>query len=174
MEESYPTSTQTTTTNTLDTERTWNDLIESAKVVISKTYIDAWFRTSHLVHIHDHQGRFVAEIGCNSTFAKNTLEQKYYPFIQDHLEKELGNPVDLLFVIKQKPQHGAPKAITPAPLFESIENNQEALREALVKAGIRASYTFANYAVSSSNQMAHAAAEAVAYDLGRAYNPLFI
>ncbi len=172
--EDNSTGTPAITPNTFDTERTWNDLIESAKVAISKTYIDAWFRTSHLVRIHDHEGRFVAEIGCNSTFTKNTLEQKYYPFIQDHLEKTLGNPVDLLFVIKQKPQHGAPKTITPAPLFETIENNQEALREAVVKAGIRATYTFANYAVSSSNQMAHAAAEAVAGDPGRAYNPLFI
>jgi len=46
--------------------------------------------------------------------------------------------------------------------------------ESLVKSGLRLGLTFANYAVSSSNQMAWAAAEAVSDNPGYAYNPLFV
>jgi len=51
---------------------------------------------------------------------------------------------------------------------------EEDLLEILQRARLRPSFTFENFAVSSSNQMAHAAAEAVSQSLGDAYNPLFI
>lgn len=42
------------------------------------------------------------------------------------------------------------------------------------KAGLRLDYTFDTFAVSSTNEMAHAAAMAVSNQPGTAYNPLFI
>ena len=60
-----------------------------------------------------------------------------------------------------------------SPLF-SMEKDENNTLEVLQRARIRPSFTFENFAVSSSNQMAHAAAEAVSRDLGSAYNPLFI
>ncbi|MBW7944449.1 chromosomal replication initiator protein DnaA [Patescibacteria group bacterium] len=42
------------------------------------------------------------------------------------------------------------------------------------KAGLRLEYTFETFAVSSTNEMAHAAAMAVSNQPGTAYNPLFI
>jgi chromosomal replication initiator protein len=42
------------------------------------------------------------------------------------------------------------------------------------KAGLRLDYTFDTFAVSTTNEMAHAAAQAVSNQPGTAYNPLFI
>jgi chromosomal replication initiator protein len=42
------------------------------------------------------------------------------------------------------------------------------------KAGLRIDYTFETFAVSGTNEMAHAAAQAVSNQPGSAYNPLFI
>lgn len=42
------------------------------------------------------------------------------------------------------------------------------------KAGLRLDYTFKTFAVSTTNEMAHAAASAVSQNPGRAYNPLFL
>ena len=42
------------------------------------------------------------------------------------------------------------------------------------RAGLRLDYTFKSFAVSSSNEMAHAAATAVSKRPGQAYNPLFL
>lgn len=157
-----------------DTKRLWEEFLENAKVEVSSAYFNAWFIPTHLVSIQQNEGMFIAEIGCNTTYTKQTLEQKYYEFIVKHLENALSAPVDLLFVIKQKPSQTPAKTVSPAPLFENIESNQEELKNGLLKAGIRPTYTFANFAVSSSNQMAEAAAEAVANDPGHAYNPLFL
>lgn len=42
------------------------------------------------------------------------------------------------------------------------------------KSGLNGTYKFDNFAVSSSNQVAYAAAQAVSDSLGKAYNPLFL
>lgn len=44
---------------------------------------------------------------------------------------------------------------------------------AIKKAGLRPDYTFTTFAVSTTNEMAHAAASAVSQNPGTAYNPLF-
>jgi chromosomal replication initiator protein len=45
--------------------------------------------------------------------------------------------------------------------------------DAFIKAGLNPKYTFDNYAVSGSNQVAYAASQAVARNPGHLYNPLF-
>lgn len=156
-----------------NTDLLWKSLLDTARVSVSDAYFKAWFIPTHLVSIQENGERFIAEIGCNSMFTKNNLEKNQFGFIQETLEKALEAPVDLLFVIKQKPQDTALEQ-KPAPLFDSIEKDQESIRQAILRSGVRLTYTFANFAVSSSNQMAHAAAEAVAGEPGSAYNPLFI
>ncbi len=157
----------------IDTKGLWQEIMESTKVSVSEAYWKLWFNPTYLVSIQKSADRFIAEIGCNSSFTKNNLEKKYSGLLQQELEKALDAPVDLLFVIKQKTtMEGIEQK--PAPLFEEFEGKDEALRTALFKSGIRLSYTFSNFAVSGTNQMAYAAAEAVSGDPGRAYNPLFL
>lgn len=49
-----------------------------------------------------------------------------------------------------------------------------ALRSRQTKSGLNPPFTFASYAVSGSNEMAHAAAVAVSQNPGSSYNPLFL
>jgi chromosomal replication initiator protein len=170
MDNSLETTIQTTD---FDTKQIWTMFLEKAKTQVSTPQFTSWFNPTHLISIAQNGERYIAEIGCNSTFTKNTLDQKYGTLIQTYLEQELEKPVDLLFVIKQKPQDET-KPASPAPLFENLEEGEESIRHAIFRSGIRLTYTFANFAVSSTNQMAHAAAEAVAGEPGSAYNPLFI
>jgi chromosomal replication initiator protein len=85
----------------------------------------------------------------------------------------LGKNCDLTFIVKGNPNKVKPSNDAVAPLF-SGEKYGENILEVLQRARLRPSFTFENFAVSSSNQMAHAAAEAVSQSLGDAYNPLFI
>ncbi len=58
---------------------------------------------------------------------------------------------------------------------QNIEStHQNRVLTASRRAGLRADYTFKTFAVSGSNEMAHAAATAVAKRPGDAYNPLFL
>jgi chromosomal replication initiator protein len=57
-----------------------------------------------------------------------------------------------------------------APLLEF----KPSVSDAFTKAGLNPKYAFENFAVSSSNQVAYAAAQAVSQSPGTAYNPLFL
>lgn len=66
---------------------------------------------------------------------------------------------------------------TDSGLFSNQTIQSLALDRAKIqaqKAGLRLDYTFETFAVSSTNEMAHAAAQAVSNQPGTAYNPLFI
>lgn len=157
----------------LDKKIVWKDTLESIKVSVSDAIFSTWFVHTHLSSIKTIDGRSIVEVGCPSSFVKTTIESRYYGLIQDSLKKTLDGPCDLTFVIKQAPSKPVAQDTIPTPLFEK-ENGEEEFVELLVKSGIRLGFSFANYAVSSSNQMAWAAAEAVANDPGKAYNPLFV
>ena len=157
----------------MDDVQIWKDSLEIIKVSVSPAIFSTWFSQTHLSSTKEVGERIAAEVGCPTSFAKNTIESRYFGLVQDCLSKVLGKSCDLTFVVKANPNKQIPSEVSPAPLF-SVEKGGKDLLEILQRARIRPSFTFENFAVSSSNQMAHAAAEAVSQSLGSAYNPLFI
>jgi len=64
-----------------------------------------------------------------------------------------------------------PKTKKEPPPLLSFEPSIE---DFIIKAGLSRRYNFDNFAVSTTNQVAYAAAQAVVDNLGSAYNPLFL
>lgn len=159
---------------TLDKQQIWHEVLESIKVSVSAAIFSTWFNQTHLASLKKNNKRYIAEIGCSSPFIKKTVETRYFGLIQDALSKSLGSQSDILFIVKQNPDKKKVKDELLTPLFEKTKQADQEFTERLAKAGLRQGFTFKNFAVSSSNQMAWAAAEAVAKKLGKAYNPLFI
>lgn len=157
----------------MNNEQIWKDSLEIIKVTVSPAIFSTWFSQTHLISIEDLTEKAIVVVGCPTSFAKNTIEARYFGLIQDSLSKVIGKRSDLSFVVKQNPKIIKGSGDTVSPLF-SVEKDEKSTLEVLQRARIRPSFTFENFAVSSSNQMAHAAAEAVSRDLGSAYNPLFI
>jgi len=154
----------------LDTGKVWNDVLDGIRVSVSSANFTTWFKQTHLSKLEKTNNRYVAEVGCKSSFIKTTIESRYFGLIQDSLNKSLNTTCDLYFVVKDNQS----SELLPTPLFEPSNKNFEELGEIIMKTGLRPGFTFENFAVSSSNQMAWAAAEAVSRELGSAYNPLFI
>ncbi len=157
---------------THDKEKIWHDVLEIVKVSVSPPVFTTWLSQTFLSELKKGEKRYNAEVGCNSSFVKATIETRYFGLIQDALMKILDFPCDLSFVIKESPKQSFTEN-SPAPLFEE-PNQSEAFVNDLMRARIRQGFTFENFAVSPSNQMAYAAAEAVAKNPGTAYNPLFL
>lgn len=157
----------------MNNEQVWKDSLEIIKVTVSPAIFSTWFSQTHLVSVEELSEKAIAEVGCPTSFAKNTIEARYFGLIQDSLSKVVGKKCDLSFVVKSNPKSFSNVSEGIAPLF-SVEKNETNTLEVLQRARVRPSFTFENFAVSGSNQMAHAAAEAVSRDLGSAYNPLFI
>jgi chromosomal replication initiator protein len=158
----------------MDKSSVWQDVLNSIKVTVSGANFSTWFTQTHLSDLKKVDSGFIAEIGCKSGFIKNTIESRYYGLIQETLNKTVGEKCDLIFVVKEDPNKIKSQDMVLSPLFETSQNNALHSPEVFPKAKIRPTYTFQNYAVSSSNQMAWAASDAVSRNPGSAYNPLFI
>lgn len=156
----------------MDKDQLWSEILGSVKVGVSPAIFTTWFAQTHISNINDTENRFIVEIGCNSAYVKSTIENRYFGMLQDLLVKALGKPCEISFIIKTKAT--APVVPLNSPLFQEVHVSNDSVRESLYRAGIRTTFTFDNFAVSTSNQMAWAAAEAVSKSLGSAYNPLFI
>jgi len=155
--------------NSIDKKQIWFDVLESIKVSVSDANYSTWFAQTHLVSVKSVDTRYLVEVGCNSSYVKSTLESKYHALLQETLSSVLKSPCDLLFVVKANKSEIKPDAETP--LFSQKTQDYS---EKLSESNIRRTLTFDNFAVSSSNQMAWAAADAVSNEPANAYNPLFI
>jgi chromosomal replication initiator protein len=103
-------------------------------------------------------------IGCENRGLKIFLDKKI-PFLEELLEKYTGKKISLDLIILTKN-----KKIKEAPLLSF----EPSIEDILINAGFSRRYSFDNFAVSLSNQVAFAAAQAVVNNLGTAYNPLFL
>lgn len=95
-----------------------------------------------------------------------------YDFLEkrvDKIEADFFNhsqkKIEIEFIVKMPSKK---TVVAPLLTFEpSIE-------DVFAKAGLNKKYSFDNFAVSTSNQVAYAAAQAVVENPGSAYNPLFL
>ncbi|KXK11816.1 MAG: Chromosomal replication initiator protein DnaA [Microgenomates bacterium OLB23] len=102
--------------------------------------------------------------------------------IEKHLSDFLQKEVQLEILIKPpKKKKGKKEEKEQTPLAEEgpstglpLIDYKDSLEGVLKKAHIQDRYTFENFAVSATNHVAHAAAQAVAENPARIYNPLFI
>lgn len=155
-----------------DNKNLWREVLQSVRVSVSPAIFSTWFSQTHLVEVAKQGKRHSVSVGCGSSFVKTTIEGRYFGLIQDALISALGTPCDLVFVVKQDASREGSSEELAVPLFE--EERGEDFSAALKRARVRPVLTFENFAVSSSNQMAWAAAEAVSKTPGSAYNPLFL
>ena len=157
-----------------DYNKLWKDTLEILQISVSDATFKTYLSHTHLMDIKEIGDRVIAQIGCESVFIKQQVEQRYFGLIQDTLNKELEKQTDLTFIVKQLSGNEHEGFEKPSPLFDQPKINQEEINEALKRANLRFAFTFDKFAVSGSNQLAHAAAEAVAQNPGTTYNPLFI
>jgi chromosomal replication initiator protein len=156
-----------------DLQNVWKSCLEIIRVNVSPAIFGTWFTETHLSSLTKNNDRYLVEVGCKSTFIKGTIEMRYFGMVQDSLSKVLESPCDLIFSVKQNP-NSKTSVSEVSPLFQHTINDPESFKLALQKSNLRPYFSFENFAVSSSNQMAWAAADAVSKNPGVFYNPLFI
>ena len=89
-------------------------------------------------------------------FHKKTLEKCYFSLLKEAFEQIFGSSINIKFVLPEKKEYIKQE--------KSSNNNEESNFE----------YTFDNFIVGTSNQLAYAAAYAVAENPGTKYNPFLI
>lgn len=152
----------------------WREALDTIRVSVSPANFTTWFTQTSVVGIKKlSEDRQLVEVSCPSSFIADSIQRRYFGLIQDALNQTTGLKNDLSFVIGPAALRPKAASLPNSPLF-SGEQNGGFLADTLRGARVRPGFTFGNFAVSGTNQMAHAAAEAVSKNPGGSYNPLFI
>ena len=141
----------------MDLKQLWEEVLAEVELEVSKPEFSAFFSSARLEKISDG----FALISCRNNAERQFLEQKFNPIITKLLSDKLKLPIIIQVNIRQETSNGE---VNLGPLFTSTINT----------AGLDPLYTIDNFAVSSSNQLAYAAAMAIIKNPSKTYNPLFL
>lgn len=143
----------------------WKNILDEIALETSLVTYSSFFKQTKL--IQNNTGEWVLE--CPNDGIKFVLEKKYKTLIEVKLKKHAENSFSSLVIQSKKNTQDNNKPL--GPLFPQKENG---ITHRIEKSGLNPIFTFDNYAVSVSNQIAHAASITVANNPGEVYNPLFI
>ena len=156
----------------------WQSVLGEIELSVSHGIFATWFKNTELLEIGDD----TVTIAVANIFAKRQFEVKFNAQIKDVLEKNGVTPKTIVYKIKTS---GAKKTISRETTAASTDTRLEELvtkrpgnnslsKSSLTSNGLNPRYTFSNFIVGSSNDLAYAACQAVATNPGTKYNPLFL
>lgn len=142
----------------------WKKVLDDIRLEVSNNSFVSFFKETRVEKIEND----LVYINCVNNGVGFVIQNKYQNLIITALNKYQTNKVKrMVFVSKTKTNFKK----EAGPLFI---DKPASTNELIAGSGINPTLTFENFAVSVSNQMAHAAALSVSNNLGSQYNPLFI
>ncbi len=156
--------------NDLTKEKLWQIVLGEMELQVSRANFITWFKQANISSIED-DGKTVV-ISVPNEFTKIWFEKKYHKKILEILEAATDYKVKkIIYKIETKIQPVTEKKFVN--LDEIIRKEWERKTE-INEHGLNPRYTFENFVVGKGNELAQAAAVAVAQSPGKKYNPLFI
>jgi len=152
----------------MDLQKLWKTILVEIELLVSKPIFQTQFSQSELVSLENN----VAKVAFPNAMIKNLVEMRHYSLIKSLLDQHTEQNTSVIFVISTAKLKMTTKEAGPLFSQPHVATKGESESSAR-KLHIRPEYTFGSFAVSTSNQIAYAAATAVAKTLGAAYNPLF-
>jgi chromosomal replication initiator protein len=174
-------------------QRVWNSVLGEIELNISKPQFNTWIKNTYPISMDDKE----IVICVPSAFTRDWLENKFNVTILNSIQKITGSIKRVKYVV-QNTQKQSPKAIQSVINLkdkelkekksqieekqntENTNPNYQYAEPTIIPAKpsgtalLKDNYTFENFIVGSSNELAHAAAQSVANEPGTRYNPLFI
>lgn len=150
----------------------WKAALGEIELQVSKANFKTWLQNTSITE----KNGGVVVVAVPNSFTKEWLENKYHKFILGSLRNLESEIKEVIYQIKQTPVKDTFKNKNAADTSETAVKKQLDFQELNVDTvtNLNPRYTFDNFIVGSSNELAHAAAMAVTENLGRKYNPLFI
>ena len=157
----------------------WQAVLAEFELKITKPTFNTWLKNTGLLRYENGE----VAICIPSTFHKSYIEKKYHQDIIKSIERVTGKPIKKIeYIVENIKNVAEQECIIPsvAPItmlsnnFGNQPNNNYTRQAAAQQFGLNPKYSFATFVVGKGNELAHAAAQAVANRPGEAYNPLFI
>lgn len=156
----------------MNADTLWKSILEEAQAQTSTASFNSWLLPLKPSSLKSSGKKVSLEVMCPSTFHKNLIERRFSQILAQASKQAAHDQVTISFAVDAAMTNQQETSM--GPLFRQHHDQMEALQLAMHRVGLREDFTFENFAVSSSNEMAHAAAVAVADNFGSAYNPLFL
>ena len=136
----------------------WNDILEFMKTEynITKVAYENWLLTLSVHSVQDNT--IIVAVEDSKAQMIEFIKNKYGQFLQTAIEEMFDQKFELQYVAESKVQK---ETFSSKPKNESYNN-------------LNPKYTFDTFVIGSNNNLAHAAALAVADSPAEVYNPLFI
>jgi len=150
----------------LSAREAWKRILDEAQRELPENTIRTWLEPTEALALEE--GRLI--VGAPDQFAVEWNETKHAGVLARLAEPVLGGPTSIVFRVlddrQKRPQMDFFVAPTPsaAPAVTANSSTQP----------LNERYTFQHFVIGKSNELAAAAAHAVAESPGKTYNPLFI
>lgn len=150
----------------LNKEQLWQSVLAELEIILPRASFLTWLQNTKILSINEETGEVI--IGVQNNFTKEWLEKKYHKIILNILQNLTDNKIR-----KVSYQVEVVVPVQTAPIVD-IKKIIIPIKEEKNGFGLNPRYTFENFVVGKSNELAYAAAQAVAEEPGKKYNPLFI
>lgn len=148
-----------------DARQMWQAVLGELQLQVPRPSFETWLKDT--VGLRLNNGSLT--VGARTPFAIEWLEKRIYALVEQTVEAVAARPLEVDFcVLRDNSPATSPQAdASDEPLGPTPPS-------APCGAGLNPHYTFSTFIVGKSNQLAHAAAQAVARAPGHSYNPLVI
>lgn len=161
----------------VDTDDLWKMTKEHLKLMLGNRIFLSLFTGIYIEDVNNG----VVQFSCNADYKREKILRDYRASLKQALRKASGQnyevEINLKSSVKEKQkskyEYHDPNENRPMDLFDSAKRDKERYEQRLEDSKLNPRYLFSNFIVGKSNELAEAVAEAVANDLGNAYNPVF-
>lgn len=154
----------------------WQSVLGEIELSVSAGNFQTWFKDTELVTYRDDE----VIIAVKNIFVKKQFEARFNDQVRQVLEKNGVKPKNITYTIKvagKKTQTNreTTNAQVDALLGTQPSNNPTVTTSSKPLLGnLNPRYTFENFIVGSSNDLAYTASQAVAANPGMKYNPMYL
>jgi chromosomal replication initiator protein len=153
---------------TLTAHEAWSRLLDRARQELPEQTFKTWLEPTEALSLDEG----TIYVGAPDQFAADWNESKHSELLAGYAPIALGHPITVVFRVTEerraRPQMDLFVAPPPQKLPSSGQNG------ATTSPPLSDRYTFDYFVIGKSNELAAAAAHAVAQAPGKVYNPLFI
>ncbi|MEK7543132.1 MAG: DnaA/Hda family protein, partial [Patescibacteria group bacterium] len=156
----------------MDHNELWKNVLGEVELQISRPNFLTWLKNSQLMEKNEKEG--IALVGLPNNFAKEWVKNRYHKLILGSLRNFDSSVRSVNYsVINASINHPVRQVLK---VGKDEEGAQLPLVESKIdpRTNLNPKYTLDSFIVGSSNELAHAAIQAVIGDVGKKYNPLFI
>ncbi len=147
----------------------WQRVENRVRDQLGQVGFETWIGPLNFVGL---DGR-MATIQAPNKFFRDWVNERYADLLRQCLSAEVGISVDVALVVERHNGNGNHTPAAPRPAVAPLQPSPQSTKP-VGRTQLEPRYTFAEFVVGSSNQFAHAAAQAVANQPGEKYNPLVI